>query len=133
MKIKKIILIFVIISIFIFFCGCLENPIQDKKNDHIQDNNIENIELVKYNFSTNTYWYGEEYIEITGIIKNNKNKTVNTLEITVNFFDNNGNFLDKEIDFIYYILSDETKDFIIAYDGDFKDKVDDIEIEFKII
>ena len=102
--------LFVILNIAVLlslcFCGCQESS--DNQNDN-------QVELIHYNIKTEISQLDDEYKIISGIVKNIAGKTLNSIEVIINFYDSNNSFLRSKSDILINIPDTNTREFNISY------------------
>ena len=105
---KKLFVLFnIAVLLSLCFCGCQES------SDNQGDKNL--VELIHYNIKTEISQWDDEYKIISGIVKNNAGKTLNSIEVIINFYDSNKSFLRSKSDILTNIPDTNTGEFIITY------------------
>jgi hypothetical protein len=103
---KNIVIIIILFSLCINFSGCIEN--QD-------DDYLKHIVIIKEEYNHRTDWL--KIKEVTGVVENNGNLSLNKVTFKVSFYNENNFLLNEKYAYINNLQPFQNKSFRVVYEN----------------
>ena len=102
---KNIVIIIILFSLCINFSGCTEN----------QDDYLNQIVIIKEEYNHRTDWL--KIKEVTGVVENNGNLSLDKVTIKVSFYNENDFLLKEKYAYINNLQPFQNKTFRVVYEN----------------